>query len=80
MGHNDHIDFEFHERIQDLVDKGDLEEGTPAYGVAQQVIHSGFETLTPKQRTLQRRGGACTHPTGRTMAHERDIELGRALA
>jgi hypothetical protein len=52
MGFNDHIDFALHEEIQDLVDEGEIEEGTPAYGVAQQVIHSGYDSLSPKQRTL----------------------------
>jgi hypothetical protein len=52
MGWNDHIDFELHEAIVDLVDEGYLEEGTPAYGVAQQAIHSGYESLSPKQRYI----------------------------
>lgn len=30
MGFNDHIDFDL--AIQDLLDEGMLEEGTPAYG------------------------------------------------
>jgi hypothetical protein len=34
------------------VDTGALEAGTPAYGVAQQVIHAGYDSLSPKQRTL----------------------------
>jgi hypothetical protein len=52
MGFNDHIDFDLHEAIQDLLDEGMLEEGTPAYGIAQQVIHTGYDSLSPKQRTL----------------------------
>jgi hypothetical protein len=52
MGHNDHIDFQLYDAVRDLVDEGAIEEGTPAYGVAQQVIHSGYESLRPKQRTL----------------------------
>ena len=52
MGFNDHIDFDLHEAIQDLLDEGILEEGTPAYGIAQQVIHTGYDSLSPKQRTL----------------------------
>lgn len=27
-----------------------LEEGTPAYGIAQQVIHQGYDSLTDKQK------------------------------
>lgn len=38
--------------IEDLLDEGELELGTPAHGIAQQVIHQGFNSLTPKQRTL----------------------------
>lgn len=50
MGHNDHIDFELHDAIQDLVDEGLLEEGTPAYGIAQQVITQGWNSLSDRQR------------------------------
>jgi hypothetical protein len=52
MGFNDHVDFDLHEAMQDLLDEGMLEEGTPAYGIAQQVIHTGYDSLSPKQRTL----------------------------
>lgn len=52
MGYNDHIDWELLELIRDLVDEGEIEEGTPAYGVAQQVIHSGYESLSAKQRAV----------------------------
>ena len=50
MGWNDHIDFELYDLIEDLVDEGYLEEGTSAYGIAQKVIHEGYESLSPKQR------------------------------
>jgi hypothetical protein len=50
MGWNDHVDWQFNEEIQDLVDNGELEEGTPAYGIAQRVIHQGYDSLSPKQR------------------------------
>ncbi len=39
MGHNDHIDFDLHDAIKDLIEEEILEKGTPTYGVAQQVIH-----------------------------------------
>ena len=52
MGWNDHVDFDLHEAITDLVDEGMLEEGTPAYGVAQQVIDRGYGSLTLKQRAV----------------------------
>lgn len=50
MGHNDHIDWETHEAIQDLLDEGLIKEGTTAYGIAQQVIHSGYDSLSSKQK------------------------------
>ena len=50
MGWNDHIDFELHEMISDAVDEGYIEEGTPEYGVAQQVIHQGYNSLTDRQK------------------------------
>lgn len=49
MGWNDHVDWELDDAINDLIDEGLLEEGTPAYGVAQQVIHSGIESLSSDQ-------------------------------
>jgi hypothetical protein len=52
MGWNDHVDFELYEEIEDLVAAGALEEGTPAYGVAQKVIHEGYDLLSPNQRWL----------------------------
>lgn len=50
MGFNDHIDFELHEAIENLIDGGLLENGTPGYGVAQQVISSGYDSLSEKQK------------------------------
>lgn len=50
MGWNDHIDFELHDLVSDAVDGGYIEEGTPAYGVAQQAIDQGYESLSDKQR------------------------------
>jgi hypothetical protein len=46
MGWNDHVDWQLHEEIEALVADGELEEGTPAYGVAQRVIHG--DSLSPK--------------------------------
>ena len=51
MSVNDY-DVELHEAIRDLVEEGILEKATPAYGVAQQVIHIGYDSLSPKQRWL----------------------------
>jgi hypothetical protein len=36
--------------IEDLVAEGELEKGTPAHGIAQRVIHMGYDSLSPKQR------------------------------
>lgn len=52
MGHNDHIDFEFYEAIQDLLDEGIIDSKDDAAGVARQVISQGYQSLTPKQKTL----------------------------
>ncbi|MEL7641526.1 MAG: hypothetical protein AAGU21_17975 [Solidesulfovibrio sp.] len=52
MGFNDHIDWDLHYAITDLVDEGYIEDKSPAYGVAQQVIHSGYDSLSQKQRIL----------------------------
>ncbi|MGE6221077.1 hypothetical protein ACQKCH_14715 [Nubsella zeaxanthinifaciens] len=52
MGHNDHIDFELDEAITDLIEENLLEENSDAHGVSRQVIHSGYNSLSPKQKTL----------------------------
>jgi hypothetical protein len=49
MGFNDHIDWDLVASLQDLVEEGELEEGTPAYGIVQQVIHQGYDSLSSKQ-------------------------------
>jgi hypothetical protein len=51
MSVNDY-DVELFEAIEDLVAEGELEAGSDPFGVAQQVIHRGYESLSPKQRTL----------------------------
>jgi hypothetical protein len=38
MGHNDHIDFELHDRIKELLDQGHFEKGTKEYGIALFVV------------------------------------------
>lgn len=50
MGWNDHVDFELYEAISDAVDEGYLEEGTSAYGIAQQVVDQGYDSLSDKQK------------------------------
>jgi hypothetical protein len=51
MSVNDY-DEELYLAIEDLVASLELEKGSPAYGVAQQVIHSGYDSLSQKQRAL----------------------------
>ena len=60
MGWNDHIDFGLHEAIEDLVHNGQItktiptrtgkEKRNPAYGIAQQVIDQGEQSLSTIQR------------------------------
>jgi len=46
------FDFDLHNAIQDLIAKGALEENSDAHRVARVVIHDGYDSLTPAQRTL----------------------------
>ncbi|MCE1083967.1 DUF3052 domain-containing protein [Pseudomonas asiatica] len=50
MGWNDNVDWELNDAIQDLLDEGLLKEDTAGYGVAQQVIHEGYDSLSSKQK------------------------------
>ena len=52
MGWNDHIDWELHELVTDLLDEGCLEQGTPAYGIAKLAVDVGYESLSPKQKAV----------------------------
>lgn len=45
-------DMELYEAIKDLVDQNILVKGTAACGIAQQVIHDGYERLTYAQRVI----------------------------
>ena len=76
MGWNDHIDFDLHETVSDAVDEGYIEEGTPAYGVAQQVIHEGYDSLTDKQKWVY---GHQVLPALKGLQEERDAEHRRYL-
>ncbi len=51
MSVNDY-DADLYDAIENLLAEGELEKGTPAYGIAQRVIHTGYNSLKPKQRTL----------------------------
>jgi hypothetical protein len=51
MGANDY-DAGLFDAIEDLVADGELEQGTAALGIARQVIHTGYESLSPAQRAV----------------------------
>jgi hypothetical protein len=40
------------ELLEDLIKRGELDEGAPAYGTALQVLHGGYDSLTRMQRAL----------------------------
>ena len=46
------FDFDLHNAIRELIGAGLLEENALAHGVARKVIHDGYDSLTPTQRTL----------------------------
>jgi hypothetical protein len=48
MSVNDY-DHDLFDRIRALVEDGDLEEESAAYGIAMQVVHHGRDTLSRKQ-------------------------------
>ncbi len=52
MGHNDHIDFELYDAIEDLVAEGEIEENSKAHGIARQVIHQGYDSLSDAQKWI----------------------------
>ena len=52
MGFNDHIDFELYDDLTEVIDGGDLEEGTPEYGIAQKVKNDGGDGLSDKQKWI----------------------------
>ena len=51
MSVNDY-DHDLYELIVELVAEGKLEEETPAYGISQQVIHMGYDSLSAKQKYI----------------------------
>lgn len=52
LGFNDHIDWELHAAITQLLEENRLEEGSPAAGIAQQAMHRGYDTLSPAQKAV----------------------------
>lgn len=50
MSINSHIDWDMFHAIQDLVDEGLLDVQSKGYGIAQQVIHQGYDSLSDNQK------------------------------
>ena len=50
MGGKDRTDLRLHELAEQAVEAGLLDAGSRAYDLTQQVIHEGFNSLTPAQR------------------------------
>ena len=46
------LDFDLHNAVQDLIAEGLLEKNSEPHRVARLVIHDGYDSLTPAQRTL----------------------------
>jgi hypothetical protein len=70
MGWNDRINWDLHEELEQSVQEGLLEEGTPAYGITQQVIQQGLASLSPKQRHVYYREVV---PALNEMAHRQNV-------
>jgi hypothetical protein len=68
------LDFDLHNVIQDLIAGGLLVENSEPHRVARIVIHDGYDSLTPAQRTLY---DAVVTPALRTRESE-DKRLGVA--
>ena len=49
MAPND-FDIRLRENIQSLLSKSELRDGTPAFGIATQILSQGFHSLSWKQR------------------------------
>lgn len=76
MGWNDHVDFDLHDLVSDATDEGLIEEGTPAYGVAQQVINQGYDSLSDRQKWVYDHRVV---PALRRLQEQRDAERAREL-
>jgi hypothetical protein len=55
MGRNDHIGRDLHERVQQAAQAGLIEASSRGYWISQRVIHRGFDSLSPKQRSIYNR-------------------------
>lgn len=51
MSVNDY-DHDLYELVQELIDEGELEEGTPAYGIALYTVDYGYDALSAKQKAV----------------------------
>lgn len=49
MSVNDY-DHDLYELVRELIDEGELEEGTPAYGIALYAVDFGYDALSSKQK------------------------------
>lgn len=75
MGWNDHMDWELNDAIQDLVDEGLLAEDTAGYGVAQQAIQEGYDSLSPKQKhVFDRHVGELLSKRGKALEVQRILD------
>ncbi len=52
MGHNDHIDIDLHERLNELEAMQELERGSKELGIARFVADNGISALSEKQLYL----------------------------
>ena len=55
MSWDSHPLFDYDLEIQDALDHGLLKPGTPAHGIAVQVIYQGFKSLSTQQRSIYHR-------------------------
>lgn len=54
MSVNDY-DIDLYEAVEDTKDAGELEPDTPAYGIAQKIIHEGEGDLSERQLAVYRK-------------------------
>jgi hypothetical protein len=50
MSEKDRVDWNLHKLAEQAVEAGLLDAGSRGYDITQQVIHDGFDSLTPAQR------------------------------
>jgi hypothetical protein len=52
MSGKDRVDWNLHKLAEQAVEAGLLDAGSRSYDITQQVIHQGFNSLTPAQRQV----------------------------